>query len=419
MPTPNADETKGDFMSRCIPLVVEEGKDADEAKAICINKWDDSQVQQLSLYGEALHGVEIFRVGKWNGDKYELSDLQEMVANFGKVGFDVPVKIGHTDKTDEPAYGWVESVALIGDRIIANLRDIPKQVYDFIKERRFDAVSAEIFWNLNRNGEKFRRVLKAVSLLGAEPPAVAGLKPLRDTIRGFTEDELKAVHAYTFTQETHMTDKTELKALAKSLGLAEDATQDQIDAKVKELKDEAGKVATLTAELEKAKGKPDNGVEVKELTEQVTALEARLKETETRERKASIDRKVEAIKVPSLRDSFRSIYELALSENAPKTVTFAFKNKDGKAESRQDEPVKIIDDLVERMNKHVAKLFNELGETNGDRPSDVPADNPGAEIDRLVKAEMAKNKLTYSQAHKAVLSAPENAELKQAYAQRG
>jgi len=37
MPTPNKDETEDDFVSRCIPIVLEEGtaKKPDQAAAIC------------------------------------------------------------------------------------------------------------------------------------------------------------------------------------------------------------------------------------------------------------------------------------------------------------------------------------------------------------------------------------------------
>ncbi len=136
-----------------------------------------------------LAGVEIFRSGRWNGDPYSVADLDEMVANFPLVGFQVPVKLGHADDPGEPAYGWVQSVRRLGDRLVADLIDLPEKVFRAIKERRFDAVSSEIFWDLERDGKTFRRVLKAVSLLGAEIPAVADLKPLREVFRGLVADE--------------------------------------------------------------------------------------------------------------------------------------------------------------------------------------------------------------------------------------
>lgn len=37
---PKAGESEDDFMSRCIPYVIDEGKEQDQAVAICISKWD-------------------------------------------------------------------------------------------------------------------------------------------------------------------------------------------------------------------------------------------------------------------------------------------------------------------------------------------------------------------------------------------
>ncbi len=45
MPTPNANESRSDFVSRCIPLVLEEGtaEEAGQAAAICHSMWDQAQ----------------------------------------------------------------------------------------------------------------------------------------------------------------------------------------------------------------------------------------------------------------------------------------------------------------------------------------------------------------------------------------
>lgn len=175
---------------------------------------------------EPLHeirGVEIFRVGKWNGDDYSAGDLAAMADAFHQVGFSPPLKLGHTSTDGDRAYGWVRSLRLSGEKLVADLCDVPASLYRVIRERGYDAVSAEIFWNLERNGKKFARVLKAVALLGAEPPAVSDLAPLRsrvlqtraETMRSYTiptrESEADpgaelAERAYTFIYEHPGTD---------------------------------------------------------------------------------------------------------------------------------------------------------------------------------------------------------------------
>src|SRR5438046_1491538 len=41
MPTPHAHETERDYIKRCVPLLIDEGKKPDQAVAICHGMWDD------------------------------------------------------------------------------------------------------------------------------------------------------------------------------------------------------------------------------------------------------------------------------------------------------------------------------------------------------------------------------------------
>ena len=129
-----------------------------------------------------IQGVEIFRTGKWNGDNYSESDLDAMVDAYNEVGFRPPLKLGYDKKPGARAFGWVQNPRRVGDRLIADFVDIPKEIYETIRQRGYDAVSCELYWNLERGGRTFARVLKAVALLGAEIPAVAGLRPLREVV---------------------------------------------------------------------------------------------------------------------------------------------------------------------------------------------------------------------------------------------
>ena len=131
-----------------------------------------------------LKGVEIFRTGKWKGKEFDTGDLDAMVASFGigpgKAGFRPPVKLGHLNKSGDPAFGWVGSIRREGSRLVADLIDLPKEVFDAIRDHRFDAVSAEIAFDMEVDGEIISVVLLGIALLGSDIPAVAGLKPLRD-----------------------------------------------------------------------------------------------------------------------------------------------------------------------------------------------------------------------------------------------
>jgi hypothetical protein len=347
-----------------------------------------------------LTGVEIFRPGKWNGDEYSISDLDKIVSTFGKVGFDVPVKLGHSEEPGEPAYGWVESLSRVGDRLIANLRDLPDKIHQAIVDRQFDAVSSEIFVDLERGGEKFPLALKAVALLGAEIPAVAGLKPLRDSLRGFSEAELATVRTYAFEKEPVMAEaKIEVK--------------DDNEAALAEMKafadEQAAQIARLEAEVA-AKG-DDSALQVKKLTAEIAELRKESEAAKAKALEVEIDRKVEELKIPALRAYALPLYTACY--NAPKTVKFAV----GDGKPAEVTAVAVMDSMIEFINGHAEKLFTEIGMVGDLRRDEEPRkEDAGEEVDRLTKLAMAKDGVSYSVAYKAVLSDPANAELKRAFA---
>ena len=161
-----------------------EGAEAQE-RAIQAAKARRRQMAEL----HTIRGVEIFAAGEHNGDRYTEKDLDAMVEAFRELDFKPALKVGHAEKPGTPAYGYIDNLRRVGSKLVADFIDVPREIYEQIKRRGFDRVSAEIWWNLRRAGKVFKRVLKAVALLGAEVPAVAGLKPLREVVHDLDECE--------------------------------------------------------------------------------------------------------------------------------------------------------------------------------------------------------------------------------------
>ncbi len=92
-----------------------------------------------------IDNLEVFKAGTWNGDFYDIADLDDMVNNFSKAGFQPPVKLGHEEKSGDRSFGWVFALKRVGDRLLASVRDIPDSVMKIIKERGYDHVSAEVY----------------------------------------------------------------------------------------------------------------------------------------------------------------------------------------------------------------------------------------------------------------------------------
>lgn len=131
--------------------------------------------------GDVLN-VEVFRVGQWNGERFGTSDLDSMVSAFGRVGYTPPVKLGHDDSPGAMAFGWVSNLRRVGDKLLANLVDVPDSLIAMIRAKRYDSVSVEIFNDLVRDGVKFVRALKAIAILGAQIPGVSGLRPISESL---------------------------------------------------------------------------------------------------------------------------------------------------------------------------------------------------------------------------------------------
>ena len=322
-----------------------------------------------------LSGVEVFRAGTWNGDKYTTGDLDDMVAAFDAVGFRPPVKLGHKENSGDPAYGWVKAIKRVGDKLIADFMDLPVQVFNAIKSRAFDTVSSEIFWNLKRGSENFRRVLKGVALLGAEIPAVAGLKPLRES---FAVSD--SIHFYNLIDEDIM-DKTPDELLAEEN-------------------------AALKARIELLEKAGDHSAEIKALKDDLTARDVRIAKIEEDRRQERIASKVKGLRVPAYRDFMAALYQAVAGD----VKTYAF----GK---EQATPEAVLDAMLAKINHDTERLFKELAPAGDLSRDDTQSDeDPKKEVDRRVLKYMADNKTDdYKLALKAVLNA--DAELKQAYAE--
>src|SRR3990172_12184025 len=146
------------------------------------------EANKQQAYAQKLEGVEIFATGKHNGDDYNDEDLQDMVEAFGKLDYQPAVTLGHVTDPGAPAVGYVSALRREGKKLIADLVDLHDKVYEAIKNKLFNRVSAEIYWNLEHGGKKYRRALKALALLGADVPGVAGLKPLSELFAGNAGD---------------------------------------------------------------------------------------------------------------------------------------------------------------------------------------------------------------------------------------
>jgi hypothetical protein len=136
--------------------------------------------------------MEIFRVGTHNGDEYTAKDLEEIAANFQKLKDEVRPKLKITHREGQEALAGLASYGDVTEvftkdvegekRLFAKVANVPKQVLEWIKGRRFPERSIEIYpefkLGVDEKSPIYRNVLKAIALLGSEMPAVTGMAPV-------------------------------------------------------------------------------------------------------------------------------------------------------------------------------------------------------------------------------------------------
>lgn len=151
-----------------------------------LQKIEGSKSGGKTSHSMTLRNREIFSVGTWKGSKKVTADtkfLDSIVSSYeglnSKVnGYSIPIKLGHNRKIGEPAYGYATNVHRDGGTLLADFEDMPPEIVDAINAKRYNAVSVELWPEIEHAGEVFEQVLGGVALLGAEWPAVKGLKPV-------------------------------------------------------------------------------------------------------------------------------------------------------------------------------------------------------------------------------------------------
>jgi hypothetical protein len=345
---------------------------------------------------QTLRDVEIFSTGKHRGSEVvdiTESDLQEMVNSFNELsgtgGFQPVLKLGHDDvqkffgaRKGAPNLGFVEKLRMEGSKILADFTNIPDALFDLIKQRRFNSVSIEMFPKTEFNGKQFKNVLTAVALLGAELPAVKGLKDLAATL--FTEEP----------EDVFQGDKIELKE--QDMPFSQEQVDTLVDAAVAKAKDEAK--AEFTVQLDAVTVERDDAIKAKETAQ--TSLRTYEADVEKQTATAMVDKAIEEGKLlPAQKEA-----ALAFALNVSGTIKFG---------DKETSASKLFSDFIDSLPTKVD--LSEKGEGNeGGNKFTSAAD----QVDALAKAKVSASpdgKMDYATARQIVLS--EDADLKARYIQ--
>lgn len=114
---------------------------------------------------------EIFKAGQHTDSlgverTYTENDLDGIVSKYNPVNHEAPLVIGHP-KSNLPAYGWVDKIKRVGDRILALPKQVVPEFEEMVEKGLFKKRSVSFY----PDGS-----LRHIGFLGAMPPAIKGLK---------------------------------------------------------------------------------------------------------------------------------------------------------------------------------------------------------------------------------------------------
>jgi len=145
--------------------------------------WDGSggAFAARSLEGQQ---IEIFRAGRHTSDDgqaldFSASDIRAMVSAYAPTVREAPLVVGHP-QNNHPAYGWVKGLTATDDgRLLARTGQVSPEFAKMVQEGRFKKRSASFYPpNHPGNPRPGNWYLRHVGWLGAQQPALAGLKDI-------------------------------------------------------------------------------------------------------------------------------------------------------------------------------------------------------------------------------------------------
>lgn len=128
--------------------------------------------------------IEIFRPGRHTDMggatiAFTDADLAAMAAAYDPALHEAPIVVGHP-ATDGPAYGWVSGLDVVDGRLRASARQVDVAFAELVREGRYQKVSASFYRpDAATNPKPGVWYLRHVGFLGAQPPAVKGLRPVQ------------------------------------------------------------------------------------------------------------------------------------------------------------------------------------------------------------------------------------------------
>jgi hypothetical protein len=340
-------------------------------------------------------GIEIFRPGRHTDDSgtvhsFTEADVAGMAASYSPALREAPLTVGHP-RDNLPAYGWVKSLTRNAAGALAiEAHQVEPQFAEMVSAGRFKKRSASFYPpQAPNNPTPGRWYLRHVAFLGAQPPAIAGLKDIQFSEGDTSEGAVSFSEAVSTTPATPVPPAT---ATATATATPPPPEQDPMDEELK-------------AQLAQAKKDlADAQAATAAATQKATAAEAQaasFAEQARADRKAGFvsfaQAQVQAGKLLPKDEAMAVATLQALADAQP--VEFA----EGDA-TRKVSPAQWLQDLLASAPPAVS--FGEFapGKGSGQIQPGSARGKSDAEIDTAARSFMRAHKVDYAEALTAVTS---------------
>ena len=330
-------------------------------------------------------GIEIFRPGRHFDDagvahSFGEADVDGMVASYSPALREAPLTVGHP-KDNLPAYGWVKGLQKTASGALAMTpHQVEPQFAEMVAAGRFKKRSASFYPpGAPNNPTPGKWYLRHVAFLGAQPPAIAGLKEI-----AFSEGDAEGAVCFSETTPVLPVTPQEPDDMSKEL-------EEKLAKAQKDLEAANAAAATATAAAAAATKKAD----------EATAQAASFAEQARADRKAGFVSFAEAqVKAGTLlpKDKDMAVATLeALADSKP--VEFS-EGQGSSAVTRKVSPAQWLQDLITAAKPVVS--FGEFGGRQMPAGEGAAKGKTDAEIDEAAKAYMRQHKVDYAEAARAV-----------------
>lgn len=171
--------------------------------------------------------IEIFRAGRHIDDAgtahvFSAGDLDQIAGGYNPALREAPLTVGHP-ASNLPAYGWVKGLEAYAGLLTMSPHQVEPAFAEMVQAGRFKKRSASFYAPASpSNPTPGRWYLRHVAFLGAQPPAVAGLKDIQ-----FADDDAAGAVSFSqavFTPSTHQENSPMDEEMKARLAQAESDT---------------------------------------------------------------------------------------------------------------------------------------------------------------------------------------------------